>query len=526
MESGHRNAHEGAAPPLLILDHITKTFPGVVALSNVSLEVRAGTVHALTGENGSGKSTLARVINGLLLPDSGGMVIDGVPTAFAGPAEALAAGVVTISQEITLAKDLTVGENISLGRLPKRRFGRVDWRAVYQRAGKALDFLGFDIDPRARVDSLSLELQQQVEIARALSSPARILILDEATSSLSEAAARRLLEVVEQQRRQGTAVLMISHRMPELYAAASVASVLRDGHHVATVDIATTSEQQLVALMVGRELGDYYGKRRLPVGEVVLTVRDLATPDGLLAPTSLSLRSGEILGVAGLVGSGKAELGEALGGARDAVGSIHANGSPVRLGSPTEARRCGIGFVPDDRKKSALLLNRSVTENFSLAWRGRIASHGWVNAKREQRLVGEAIERHGVVTASTSNAIGTLSGGNQQKVVLGRIFDLDPTVLVLSEPTRGVDVGAKSEIYRLLQNAAAGGAGIILISSELPELLGLSDRIAVFNRGRIVDEFSGSEMNEELIAAAAVSGRTRGQRDRSGSMSGEHDDQI
>jgi ABC-type sugar transport system ATPase subunit len=494
---------------VLSLENITKTFPGVVALSRVSLEIQPGTVHALTGENGSGKSTLARIVNGSLSPDSGRVLIDGAPVRFSGPADALRAGIVTISQEITLASDLTVAENIGLGGLPQKGRGVVDWAEVYAQARRVLGYLAFDIDPRAKVKSLSLERQQQVEIARAVSRDAKILILDEATSSLSEAAARRLLEVVEQRRRSGSTVLMISHRLPEVYSAASVASVLRDGRHVATVDLADTREQALVSLMVGRELGDYYGKRELPIGDVVMTATGLATPDGLLAPTSLSVRAGEILGVAGLVGSGKSEFGQALGGATEAIGTLEVAGKRVKLGSPTSARHCGIGFVPDDRKKSALLLNRSVKENFSLAWQDRIAPRGRIRAKHEQRLVGDAVARHGVVTRSTSAVISTLSGGNQQKVVLGRTLDLDPKVLVLNEPTRGIDIGAKSEIYRLLQSAATRGAGVILISSELPELLGVCDRIVVFYRGKIVDEFARAEATEEMLAHAAVSGYAR-----------------
>ena len=494
------------AQPVLAVENVTKVFPGVVALSDVSLQIHAGTVHALTGENGSGKSTLARIINGSLRPDVGQVFLDGVPVTFGSTSDALAAGIVTISQEITLAPDLSVAENISLGRLPRRPLGVIRWGEVYSRARKVLADLEFDVDARAKVSSLSLELRQQVEIARAVSSGGRILILDEATSSLSEAATRRLLDVVEQQRLAGTAVIMISHRMSEVYAAASVATVLRDGRHMGTVSLAGTKERELVTMMVGRELGDYYGKRAVPVGEVVMTVADLATDDAALAPTSLTLRRGEIVGVAGLVGSGKAEFGQALGGAVEATGTVEVDGTRVKLGSPATARRRGIGFVPDDRKKSALLLNRSVAENFSLAWRTRVAARGVVNGQREQRLVAESVARYGVVTSSASTLIATLSGGNQQKVVLGRVMDLNPAVLVLSEPTRGVDVGAKSEIYQLLQNAAEKGAGILLISSELPELLGVCDRIIVFYRGRVVAEFIGGAMNENAIAHAAVSG--------------------
>ena len=506
METEKAERNPSDAQPVLAVENVTKVFPGVVALSEVSLQIHAGTVHALTGENGSGKSTLARIINGSLRPEVGQVFLDGAPVTFTSPSDALAAGIVTISQEITLASDLSVAENISLGRLPHRRLGAVRWGEVHSRARQVLADLEFDVDSKAKVSSLSLELRQQVEIARAVSAGGRILILDEATSSLSEAATRRLLDVVEQQRRAGTAVIMISHRMSEVYSAASVATVLRDGRHVATVSLADTKERELVTMMVGRELGDYYGKRAVGIGEVVMTVTDLATTDGSLEPTSLTLRRGEIVGVAGLVGSGKAEFGAALGGAVEATGTVEVTGTRVKLGSPAAARRRGIGFVPDDRKKSALLLNRSVAENFSLAWRTRVAARGVVNGRREQRLVAESVARYGVVASSASTLIATLSGGNQQKVVLGRVLDLQPAVLVLSEPTRGVDVGAKSEIYQLLQNAVENGAGILLISSELPELLGVCDRIIVFYRGQVVGEFSGDGMNENTIAHAAVSG--------------------
>ena len=509
----------GASGPLAELRGIGVRFPGVVALDGVDLTLRAGEVHALTGENGSGKSTLARVINGTVKPGAGTVVFAGQEMEIASPRMALDLGIVSISQELTLAHTLTVAENIFLGRLPTRR-GRVAWRTLRREARTVLDRVGVHVDEMKIVSELSVELQQEVEIARALSCDARLLILDEATSSLSEAATRRLLEVVEEQRKTGVAVLMISHRMPELYAAASIATVLRDGKLVGSVPMPQTPESRLVSMMVGRELGDYYGKRKIEHGEVVMEVRELESADGALRPTSLELRRGEILGVAGLVGSGKAELGLALGGAVACSGSVSVAGKRVALGDPRRTLKGGIGFVPDDRKRAAILPTRSVAENLSIAWAGKLSRYGVLNVREERRMVDEAVARYGVVTASTSNAITTLSGGNQQKVVLGRTFALNVDVLVLSEPTRGIDVGAKSEIYRLMQTAAEQGAGIVLISSELPELLGLADRIVVFFGGEMRGEFSGMEMQEEAIAHVAVTGMAPGaeEYDRAGRL--------
>ena len=491
--------------PLIAVEGITVLFPGVVALSEVDFSIRAGEVHALTGENGSGKSTLARVINGSVKPAAGTIFVEGEPTEIKNPRQGLDLGIVNISQELTLAQDLSVAENIFLGRLPTKA-GRVAWSQLRRDAREVLERIGVDVSESAIVGGLNVELQQMVEIARAFSSPARLLILDEATSSLSEQATRRLLQLVEEHRAKGVAILMISHRMPELYAAASVATVLRDGHLVGTVPLPDTPEKKLVSMMVGRELDDYYNKREVAQGECVLEVEELSSHDGVLRPTSLRVNRGEIVGVAGLVGSGKAELGLALGGAVPCQGKVSVAGREVSLGDPRKAIAGGVGFVPDDRKRSAILPNRSVAENFSIAWVRRLSRKGMMNLRSERKLVSEAIRRYRVVTASASSVVTTLSGGNQQKVVLGRTFERDVEVLILSEPTRGVDVGAKSEIYDLLQTAAEGGAGIVLISSELPELLGIADRIVVFYGGEIKAEFKGRDMQEEAIAHVAVTG--------------------
>ncbi len=492
--------------PLLRLTGITKRFPGVVALDGVDLALEAGVVHALTGENGSGKSTLARIASGAIAPDAGRVEIDGEECTIGSPREALDLGIVMISQEPELAPTLSVAENIFIGRLPRGRLRRIDWVKLRADARAVLDSLHVRVDERRAVGELSVELRQEIAIARAVSSPSRLLILDEATSALSEAATQRLLGVLERLRSSGVAVLMISHRIAELYGAASTATVLRDGRVVADVPLATTPESELVRLMVGRELGDYYGKRRIEPGETVMQVERLRSRDGRLKATTLSARRGEIIGVAGLAGSGKAELGLALGGAIPSHGSVRILGRPADVSQPRTALASGIGFVPDDRTRAGLLPTRSVAENFSVAWMPELTRAGLVDTRSERRRVREAIERYKVVTPSPRSLITTLSGGNQQKVVLGRVFARAVEVLVLSEPTRGIDVGSKSEIYRLMQERAENGAAIIVISSDLAELLGIADRILVFFRGELRAEFAAAGLDEEELAHVAVSG--------------------
>ena len=492
--------------PLLRLTGITKRFPGVVALDGVDLALEAGVVHALTGENGSGKSTLARIASGALVPDAGRVEIDGKERMIGSPKEALDLGIVMISQEPQLAPTLSVAENIFIGRLPRGRLRRIDWVKLRTDARAVLDSLHVRVDERRAVGELSVELRQEVAIARAVSSPSRLLILDEATSALSEAATQRLLGILERLRSSGVAVLMISHRIAELYGAASTATVLRDGRVVADVPLASTPESELVRLMVGRELGDYFGKRQIEPGETVMQVERLRSRDGRLKATTLSARRGEIICVAGLVGSGKAELGLALGGAIPSYGSVRILGRPADVSQPRTALASGIGFVPDDRKRAGLLPTRSVAENFSVAWMPELTRAGLLDTRSERRRVREAIDRYNVVTPSPRSLITTLSGGNQQKVVLGRVFARAVEVLVLSEPTRGIDVGSKSEIYRLMQERAENGAAIIFISSDLAELRGIADRILVFFRGELRAEFAAAGLDEEELAHVAVSG--------------------
>lgn len=408
---------------MLGLAKIGKRFPGVLALDDVSLVLNAGEIHALAGENGSGKSMLVRIAAGLARPDVGRIEIDGREVAFSTPRDAIDEGVVAISQELTLAPSLTVAENVLLGRLPRTRSGLVSWSRAACRARELLERSEIAVDPRARVRDLTIELQQEIEIVRAIAMDPRVLILDEPTSSLSEVATRRLLATIEELRRRGVAILFISHRLRETYACASRATVLRDGRVVRTdLPIPDTSVDDLIRLMVGREISDLYGTRVVAIGEKVLSAKNLRTVDGAVADASFDLRAGEILGVAGLVGSGKSEPGLARAGCVNASGVVEARGKRLRLGVPRASIHHGIAFVPEDRRKSGILPNRSVRHNLSAAWNREIAPRGVVRLATEKRRVTETMAAFRIKAPSLETQVSKLSGGNQQKVVLGRWF--------------------------------------------------------------------------------------------------------
>ena len=494
--------------PLVRMRAITKRFPGVVALDNVNLDLYPGEVHAIVGENGSGKSTLCKCLYGMYPPDGGSIEIDGTVREIGSPNRALQLGIAAITQELTLAPTLSVTENILMARLPRSRFG-IDWKKAHRVAREALDQVGAGIDERSQVGNLSTELQQEVEIARAVSTKSRVLILDEATSSLSEAATERLMAKIKQLRLQGVAIVFISHRLREIFACAQRATVLRDGEFVDIVDMDQTTENELVGKMVGRAMEDLYGKRRVEIGKPLLRVRDLSTKDGRVRNVSFDLRQGEILGISALVGSGKIQLGKALVGAIPATGEIVLDGKPVKLGPPINGICAGIGFVPDDRKNCSLLMTRTVCHNLSLPWMQKpgFTRFGLVKTKMEKDLAADCIERFAVRAPSLGSMVVNLSGGNQQKIVLARCFAMKPRIVVLTEPTRGIDVAAKSEIYAFIQDLAEAGAGIIMISSELPELLGLADRIVVIYQGELCSEFDPCTASEEAIAHVACTGQ-------------------
>lgn len=494
--------------PLVRVRNISKRFPGVRALSNVDFELLPGEIHALVGENGSGKSTLCKCIYGTLQPDEGVIEVSGEPQTISTPHKALQVGIAAITQELTLAPTLSVTENILMGRLPHGRFG-INWGKARELAREALAEVGTDIDETAIVGDLSVEQQQEVEIVRAVSANSRVIVLDEATSSLSEAATERLMLKMEQLRERGVAIIFVSHRLREIFRCASRATVLRDGHLVGTFSLAEVRESDLVTKMVGRSMEDLFGKRRITRGGVLMSVQNLSSRDGRVKNISFDLHRGEILGIAGLVGSGKVHVGRALFGAIPASGEVRIEGKRVPLRNPRAAMAAGIGYVPDDRKREALLPTRGVRPNLSLAWlsSGRFRRFaGILNIGKEKSLAGESCREFSVVTYSVESPIVQLSGGNQQKVILARWFGLRPKVIVLAEPTRGIDVGAKAEIYGFIQDMAEQGAAIIMISSEMPELLGVADRILVMYQGRICAEFDPKTSGEEDIAHVACMG--------------------
>ena len=494
--------------PLVKMRGITKRFPGVVALNKVDLTLYPGEVHAVVGENGSGKSTLCKCLYGMCNPDEGLIEIDGISRVIRSPNYALQLGISAITQELTLAPTLSVTENILMGRLPKGRLG-INWRKAHLIAREALDQMGADIDEHQQVGNLSIELQQEVEIARAVSTKSRVLILDEATSSLSESATDRLMANVKQLRLNGIAIVFISHRLKEIFKCSQFATVLRDGKFIDVVDMSRINESDLVSKMVGRTMKDLYNKRSIEIGETLLQVKNLSTMDGKVKNVSFDLHRGEILGISALSGSGKIQLGKALFGAIAATGDITIDGKPVKIGKPLNGMNSGIGFVPDDRKNCSLLMTRNISQNLSLPWlkKSGFSRFGLVRKDVEKALSINCTERFAVRAPSIHSLIVNLSGGNQQKVVLARCFALKPRIVILAEPTRGIDVSTKSEIYTFIQDMAADGAGVLMISSELPELLGLTDRILVIYQGEICCEFDPCTASEEDIAHAACTGK-------------------
>ena len=494
--------------PLVKMRGITKRFPGVVALNKVDLTLYPGEVHAVVGENGSGKSTLCKCLYGMCIPDEGLIEIDGKVQTIRTPNHALQLGISAITQELTLAPTLSVTENILMGRLPKGRLG-IDWRKAHFIARDALDQVGADIDEHQQVGNLSIELQQEVEIARAVSTRSRVLILDEATSSLSESATDRLMVIIKQLRLNGVAIVFISHRLRDIFECCQFATVLRDGEFIDVVDMSRINENDLISKMVGRTMEDLYNKRPIEIGETLMRVNNLSTLDGKVKNISFDLHKGEILGISALSGSGKIQLGKALFGAISATGNVTIEGKPVKMGTPVNGMNSGIGFVPDDRKNCSLLMTRTISQNLSLPWikKPGFSRFGLVKKNAEKILAINCMDHFSVCAPSVGSLIANLSGGNQQKVVLARCFELNPRIVILAEPTRGIDVNAKSEIYTFIQDLAEKGAGILMISSELPELFGLADRILVIYQGEICGEFNPCTASEEDIAHAACTGK-------------------
>jgi len=498
-----------ASSPLLRMTGITKRFPGVLALNDVSLDVLPGEVLGLLGENGAGKSTLLKILSGAQAPDAGSIALDGEELRFAAPYEAQARGIVTIYQEFNLIPTLSVAENLMIGR-ERGRAGVIHWPATMRAAREALDRLGLPIDPRRLVRDLSVADQQMVEIARALSIEARLIVMDEPTAALSAAEVTRLLDLVRTLRGQGIGVIYVTHRLDEVIALCDRATVLRDGRLVGTVDVASIAVDDLIRMMVGRDLGVFapiQGGAAQP-GPPALRVEGLGTKMAASDPhatvvhdVSLYLRRGEILGIAGLVGAGRTELARAIFGA-DPVssGRVFVNGTPVAIGSPADAIALGIGLVPEDRKQQALFLSLAIRNNLAVAAMGRLsAALGYVSDAWERGLVEDYRSALGIRMASPDQSIANLSGGNQQKVVLARWLALKPKILIVDEPTRGIDVAAKAEVHQLLGRLAREGIAVMVISSELPEVLALSDRILTLCEGRLTGEVMRADASEEQL---------------------------
>jgi rhamnose transport system ATP-binding protein len=494
---------------LLRIDGLVKSYSGVRALRGVSFDLRRAEVHALVGENGAGKSTLIKAITGAIEPDAGEIAIDGRPVAWMDPHGAASAGIAAIYQQPSLFPPLTVAENIALRTERGGAWRLVDWKQRRARARELLDRIGAAIDPDALVETLSMPEQQLVEIARALGADARILIMDEPTASLGDREVASLFRAIALLKEGGAGIVYISHRLDEVFTIADRVTVLRDGETVATHAAGDVSRAGLVSLMVGRTMADVYPARDAIAADapVVLELRGVGHGPSGVRGVSLSVRRGEILGLAGLVGSGRTELAEIVFGLRPAdAGEISVNGGAVRIDSPSRAIALGIGYVPEDRRQHGVVLDMSVTANTSLAdLRGVArAGLGMINRAAEAAAAAAFVDRLRIKTPSLDADVGMLSGGNQQKVALARWLATKPSVLLLDEPTQGVDVGAKAEIHRLIAELAQGGLAILMISSELPEVLGLSDRIAVMHAGSIAGVLDRREATQDGILHLAL----------------------
>jgi D-xylose transport system ATP-binding protein len=503
--------------PLLEMREITKSFPGVRALDGVSFDLYAGELHALVGENGAGKSTLMKVLGGVYPFGSygGDVVIDGQVRQFNSVRDSENAGVAVIFQELSLIKELTIGENIFLGREP-RRFGIIKWEELYSRAQRLLDELNLPLDPRTPVGHLGIGQQQLVEIAKALSQEARILVLDEPTAALTDAEVESLFRIIEGLRARGVGMIYISHKLDEVFRVSRRITVLRDGRTVGTRPASELDEARVISLMVGRDVGDIFPAAQHERGEVVFEARNVTVEDPnvsgklLVKDVSFKVRRGEVLGIAGLMGAGRSELLMGIFGAWPGrvAGEVYVDGNRVKVSRPSDAIRHGVGFVTEDRKRFGLVLDQTILSNMTLAGLRKLSGR-FITSVDAEAAAGERAKKELRVKAnSVFTVVGTLSGGNQQKVVLAKWLLTNPRVLFLDEPTRGIDVGAKQEIYALINGLASRGLAIVLVSSELPEVLGLSDRVLVLHEGRATGEFRREEATPEAVMACAT-GHTR-----------------
>lgn len=502
---------------VLEMREITKDFPGIRALDRVSLTANQGEILALVGENGAGKSTLMKILSGVYPwgTYSGQILLEGKTVQFSSTKDAVAAGIAIIHQELNLVPGLSVAENLWLGREPRRGPGLISWAEMLARSRRFLALVELEVDPRTPVKNLSVGRQQMVEIARALSYEPKILVMDEPTSALSQGEVERLFKIIRSLKQKGVTVIYISHRLEEIFEIADRVAVLRDGLAVGTLPIADCTREKLVAMMVGRDIRQMYPKEETHPGRVVLEVRDFSAQDPddpekwRLKDISFSLRSGEIVGMAGLMGAGRSELAAALFGAwaGKKQGLVKVDGQTVRVDSPWEAIRHGLALVTEDRKATGLVLGMSVLHNLTLSRLGTLFPLGIIRKEQEETVARHYVEDLRIKAASLNVPVNTLSGGNQQKVLLGRWLATKPKVLILDEPTRGVDVGAKVEIYKIMNQLARQGVAILMISSDLPEVLAMSDRILVMHEGRLVADLPAAEATQQRVMNYATGGK-------------------
>ena len=498
-------AIEASAEPILKLTHVYKAFTGIQALRDVEFEVRPGEIHALIGENGAGKSTLMKIVSGVHRPDAGTILMDGKPAEITNPLDAQKLGIAAIYQEATLFPDLDIAENIYMGHQPVIGPTRaIVWRRMYDQAGASLRSLGVQLDPRTKVRGLTIAQMQMVEIAKALSFNARVLIMDEPTAALTLYEVADLFAIARRLREAGTAVIFISHRLDEVFQLADRVTVLRDGQYVGTCNVRDITQDEMIRMMVGRHLNDLFPKIEVPRGEVMLRVEGLSRT-GLFRDIGFELHRGEILGLAGLVGARRTEVAQSIFGIDPPEsGKVWVEGKEARIRNPADAMKLGIAYVPEDRQQHGLVLPMNITHNVTLPILEEYTRLGWLNQQREANVASEMSNKLEVRAAGLWQKARELSGGNQQKVVLAKWLSVRPRILILDEPTRGIDVGAKAEVHALMSRLAETGIGILMISSELPEVLGMSDRIIVMCEGRLTGEFERSEATQEKVMTAAV----------------------
>lgn len=492
---------------VLELRGITKEFPGVKALDNVHFKLKPGEIHALMGENGAGKSTFIKIITGVHAPNEGEIFLNGQKVSFKNPKEASAMGISAIYQHVTNYPDLSVTENIFMGHeMIQKATKRLLWKEMHNEAKKLLDELGANFNPKTQMGSLSVAQQQIVEIAKAISTDAKIIIMDEPTAALSKRESEELYKITEQLRDKGKSIIFISHRFEDMYCLASQVTVLRDSKYIGSWKVDEITNDELVVAMVGREITQIFPEKKGQIQEEILNVKGLGKT-GYFADVSFTLHKGEILGLTGLVGAGRSEVCQALFGVEPYdKGTICINGKEVRITNPNEAINLGIGYLPEDRQQQGLILQWGIGKNITLSALEGLSNKGWLNEQKESEVAKRLAEKVNVKANSIFDLVNSLSGGNQQKVAVAKLLTANLDILILDEPTKGVDVGAKSAIYEIINDLAAQGYGIIMVSSEMPEVIGMSDRIIVMREGRITKEFNqkDNKVTQEVILEASM----------------------